>query len=118
MALSPQLTEHLMHPRHAGELEAPEGTGRGQNVACGDVLEVQARWGPEGLELAWRATGCGAVLAVASLAAEALVGLDPRAVQAFDLGAAVDEAGGLERRSTHAVKVFERALAGALACVG
>jgi len=115
MALTPELTEHLLSPRHAGALEGPCGAGMGENAACGDVLEVQARFGQDGLELAWRATGCGAVLAVASLGAAELVGLDRDAVRAFDLDARVEEAGGLDRRSSHAVKVFERALAGALA---
>ncbi len=118
MALSPELTEHLMRPRRAGALEAPGAvpirSGTGENAACGDLLEVQARPGPDGLELAWRGTGCGAVLAVASLAAEALHGAAPDEVRAFDLAARVEQAGGLDRRSAHAVRVVQRALDGAL----
>ena len=117
MGLSSELTEHLLHPRGVGDLEGepPAGVGRGENIACGDVLVVWVRYGPGGLELTWRGQACGAVLAVASLAAEALTGCWPAEVAAFDLAAHVEAAGGLERRSRHAVPVFERALAEAMA---
>jgi NifU-like protein involved in Fe-S cluster formation len=116
MALSPQLTAHLMAPGHVGELvEGPgRGTGQGENAACGDVLVLQLRFAP-GLELAWRAQACGAVIAVASLAAAALTGLTREEVARFDVAGAVADAGGLDRRQAHAVRVFERALAEALA---
>ncbi|MDF1798101.1 MAG: iron-sulfur cluster assembly scaffold protein [Planctomycetota bacterium] len=117
MSLSTELSEHLMSPRHVGELQdvgGAVGRGQGENQACGDVLVVEARFAP-GLELAWRAQSCGAVIAVASLAAACLQGLGRDEVATFDLAARIEAAGGLDRRGAHAIKVFERALAAALA---
>ena len=79
-ALGPGLREHLRSPRNAGELEAPDGRGRGENPACGDVLEFTLRVEDGRVaELRFRASACSAVIAATKNATPAAAGtFEPR----------------------------------------
>mgnify|MGYP002628456115 CR=1 FL=1 len=106
-----------MQPRCSGILKG-EGAvqGRGENPACGDVLVLSLDLDPVTgtLLAAFQARGCSAVIAVASLVAECVVGMSPQRARLLPIKDLVDEAGGLDRLQTHAIRVAERALRSAL----
>jgi len=111
------LTEHLMAPRCSGVLESESAvSGRGENPACGDVLVLMLDLEPDSglLQAAFQARGCSAVIAVASLGAEAVTGMKPSEARALPIKGIVKEAGGLDRLQSHAIRVFDRALQQAL----
>ena len=120
--LSDGLRRHLRAMHGAGDLpsdllaESAPSRGRGENPACGDVLELSGALddGDE-LRLAFRASACGAVLATASVLCEGVNGADLAAARRFDLAAAVEALGGLPRHRAHALRVVERAFEQVLA---
>ena len=114
-ALPEPLMEHLRAPRNCGELPGASAVGRAANQACGDELLLALRV-EEGrvAQARFQARGCSATLACASLATEALAGLDLAAAAALDLGRLVREAGGLPPTRRHAVELCARALHAAL----
>jgi nitrogen fixation NifU-like protein len=113
--LPPLLDEHFRHPRHSGPLPGATARGEGENQACGDKLVLQLRVEERRLkEVRFQARACSAVIALASLAAERLQGLDLDAARALELERMVEAAGGLPRERRHALRVVARALAQAL----
>lgn len=117
MSRLPQiLTQHLLNPCKSGVLRSNSAVeGRGENPACGDVLMIYLDLGQDGsIEAAFQARGCSAVIAVASLVTGAIHGGTPAAAAALSVKEMVDEAGGLDRMQSHAVRVVSRALGEAL----
>jgi NifU-like protein involved in Fe-S cluster formation len=123
------LAEHLLRPRGAGVPPAGSGavSGEGHNAACGDRLVLWIWPQSGGYGIGFQAQACSAVLAVASLGCEALgsslgAAADRGALRAaaadLDLAGRVAQLGGLPRQKAHAIAVFERALAAALARLG
>jgi NifU-like protein involved in Fe-S cluster formation len=119
------LADHLLRPRGAGAPPPGSGasSGEGHNAACGDRVLLWIWRQPPGHGLAFQAQACSAVLAVASLACEALApafaaASDLEALRAavagLDLEGRVASLGGLPRHKAHAIWVVERALAAAL----
>jgi len=113
--LPPILEDHFRSPRGARRLAEPSGRGKASNPACGDVLELDvAIDGDRVVDAGFLAHGCSSVIAVASLATEAIRGRTVAEARRFDLAAAVAAAGGLPPTRRHAVSVVGRALAEAL----
>ena len=110
------LRDVMLRGEGAGELSGAEvRSGEAEHPVCGDVVEVDCRLG-EGriLELAWRAQGCPATLAVAASASKALLGR--RAQDAAGLLAGrLEELGGLDPEEHHAERLFLLALSRAAA---
>lgn len=96
----------------AGELEGGDVvSASSEHPVCGDMIEVDLRL-RDGLvaDLAWRAHGCPATMAVAAAAREALHGCELRDAGAR-LRQRVADLGGLAATEQHALALFERALA-------
>ena len=109
------LRKHFLAPRNTGEVESPDGRGRGTNPACGDVLELTLRVADgRVIEARFRARACSAVIATASLVTEALRGLTLEEAAALDPARLVEAAGGLPPGRTHAPAILARAIAEAL----
>jgi NifU-like protein involved in Fe-S cluster formation len=95
----------------AGRLDAEDVTrGRAEHPVCGDELEVDVRIVDGSIaELAWRAVGCPATMAVAACLSRAWVG-----VAVVDAPAALDRTlgalGGLAAHERHAASLAARAL--------
>lgn len=110
-----KIREHFLAPRNVGELEEATGRAEARNDACGDRLVVTARVAGGRVDgIAFRASACSAVIAVASLATEAARGLAPEAARRLDVGELVRAAGGLPPGKGHAVELVGRALRDAL----
>ncbi len=75
MAYSEKLIDHYEHPRNIGALDkdAPDvGTGLVGAPACGDVMKLQIKVGPEGMieDAKFKTFGCGSAIASSSLVTE------------------------------------------------
>jgi NifU-like protein involved in Fe-S cluster formation len=71
----PQVIEHLVTPRHVGELDSPSGAGESGDSACGDVVRFTARISDSTLtEVLYKVYGCAACIAAGSALAELAYG--------------------------------------------
>ena len=110
------LREVMLLGEGAGELGGTGvRTGAAEHPVCGDVIEVDCCLG-EGriLELAWRAQGCPATLAVAASASGALLGRRARDAPGL-LSQRIQRLGGLDPEELHAERLFLLALSRAAA---
>lgn len=72
---SAKLLDHFEHPRHAGELAAPDALAQVENPVCGDILELQVRLKDGRVaEAGFRAKGCVPAMACGSAVADWLNG--------------------------------------------
>jgi nitrogen fixation NifU-like protein len=79
MAYSDKLIDHFENPRNVGAFDAksPEvGTGLVGAPACGDVMKLQIKVGPDGRiqDAKFKTFGCGSAIAASSLATEWIKG--------------------------------------------
>ena len=91
--------------------ERATGSGTAEHPVCGDVvaIDVEVRDGRI-VDLAFRAQGCPATLAVAASARQALRGVAP-ADSAASLETFVAARGGLAPHERHALRIVQRAVA-------
>lgn len=84
--------------------------GRAEHPICGDVLELTWKESDGVItELAWRAKGCPATLAVAAAGQTSLLA-KPRVEAAEHLHKCLHALGGLASHEQHAAKMYLRAL--------
>ena len=84
--------------------------GRAEHPVCGDVVAVDVRVeSGQIVDLAWRASGCPATLAVAASAHRALVGEEVGGA-ALALRNRLKDLGGLAKHERHAERIFLEAL--------
>jgi nitrogen fixation NifU-like protein len=79
MAYSNKLLDHYENPRNVGALDKNDpsvGTGLVGAPACGDVMKLQIKVGPDGLieDARFKTFGCGSAIASSSLATEWIKG--------------------------------------------
>ena len=75
MAYSAKLVDHYENPRNIGALDKNSedvGTGLVGAPACGDVMKLQIKVGPDGLieDAKFKTFGCGSAIASSSLVTE------------------------------------------------
>ena len=109
--MSPALRRLMAAAEGAGELEgAGVVRGRAEHPVCGDVVELTVRLVAGCIEeLAWRASGCPATLAVCAAAATSLAGA-PLGEARARLRARLHELGGLDAHEGHAERILLDAL--------
>jgi nitrogen fixation protein NifU and related proteins len=73
------ILDHGRKPRHQRRLDQADARARGDNPMCGDRVEVELRYAPDGAiaEAAFQARGCAVSVASADLMAEAVAGRSP-----------------------------------------
>lgn len=114
-SLPDDLRPHLLKPFGAGGPQGLPASGRveaarGENPACGDVLDLSAGVDPAGsVRVGFRASACGGVLATASVLCEGVDGLSLSDARDFDLAARIQALGGLPAHRAHALRVVGRA---------
>ena len=79
MTYSNKLLDHYENPRNVGALDKNDpsvGTGLVGAPACGDVMKLQIKVGPDGLieDARFKTFGCGSAIASSSLATEWIKG--------------------------------------------
>ena len=75
MAYSEKVVDHYEQPRNVGALDKNDpsvGTGLVGAPACGDVMKLQIKVGPEGIieDAKFKTFGCGSAIASSSLVTE------------------------------------------------
>jgi nitrogen fixation NifU-like protein len=75
MAYSEKVIDHYENPRNVGSLDkndADVGTGLVGAPACGDVMKLQIKVGPDGIiqDAKFKTFGCGSAIASSSLVTE------------------------------------------------
>jgi nitrogen fixation NifU-like protein len=75
MSYSNQVLDHYENPRNVGTLDKADpdvGTGMVGAPACGDVMKLQIKVGPDGLiqDAKFKTYGCGSAIASSSLVTE------------------------------------------------
>ena len=89
MAYSAKVVEHYENPRNVGSFDKGDdsvGTGMVGAPACGDVMKLQIKVGPDGLieDAKFKTYGCGSAIASSSLVTE------------WVKGKSIDEAAGIK----------------------
>lgn len=82
MQYSEKVMDHFMNPRNVGQIEDADGVGTCGNPVCGDLMtfyiKIQPRTDNLGeariSDIRFKTFGCGAAIAVASMASEMVKG--------------------------------------------
>jgi NifU-like protein involved in Fe-S cluster formation len=81
---SPELAEHIAHPRNVGEIENPSGIGDVTNDVCLDRIRLTVRVDGDRLtEAKVKASGCPPTIAAASVLTELIIGRSVEEVRAL-----------------------------------
>jgi tRNA-uridine 2-sulfurtransferase len=111
-AYKPQVIDHLVRPRNAGEIPDPSGRGESGDAACGDVACFTVGISENVLEeVRYKVYGCAACIAAGSAMAELVDGkhlLDAARVSKADLEGALG--GALPAGKEHALTLVLDAL--------
>jgi nitrogen fixation NifU-like protein len=96
------VVDHFTNPRNAGELDDPDVRAFIGNPVCGDQIMLTARI-TDGVvaEIRFRAHGCAASLATASVIAEAALGAKLADIEAWDDERVEELLGGLAPEQRH-----------------
>lgn len=78
MQYSEKVMDHFMNPRNVGEIDNADGVGTCGNPVCGDLMTFYIKVEPRNddphlariSEIRFKTFGCGAAIAVASMASE------------------------------------------------
>lgn len=110
------LREVMLSGEGGGELQGPDvRTGVAEHPVCGDVIEVDCCLAEGRIqELAWRARGCPATMAVAASVSRALLGRRAKDAPGL-LSQRIEQLGGLDPTERHAERLFLEALSRAAA---
>ena len=99
---SPTVVDHFTTPRNAGELESPDVRAFIGNPVCGDQIMLTAAVSDGRVtEIRFRAHGCAASLAAASVITEAALGSELTELEAWDDERVTDLLGGLAPDQRH-----------------
>jgi NifU-like protein involved in Fe-S cluster formation len=100
---SERLLDHFQNPRNAGELEPPAVTVEVSNPACGDVMQLSARFeGGVVAEACYQTRGCTASIAAGSALTEWMAGKSRGELAALRAELIEEALGGLGAESRHA----------------
>jgi NifU-like protein involved in Fe-S cluster formation len=116
---SDSFNDHLINPRHAGEIPDADAVAEEVNPVCGDRLRLSVLV-KDGriVEARFLAYGCAPTLACGSALAELVSGQPVDAAKALSRADVVRGVGGLPRSKTHAAALAIETLHAALAQLG
>jgi len=108
---SAELLDHFEHPRNAGELAGADAHVRVENPACGDILELFAKFEKGRIcEIRFRAKGCVPAMACGSLVTELAAGRTLTEARQISRGMIERHIGGVPEASGHAAQLANDAL--------
>ena len=107
--------EHFSNPRNVGTLESPDGYGKVESEACGDMMEMYIRV-HDGIitDIKYRTFGCAAAIASSSMASEMIKGQPISAAAELSDEAIDQKLGGLPNAKLHCSLLAASALHAAL----
>jgi len=96
------LLDHFENPRNAGRVDAPDAVGTTGNAACGDRVELSLKVRDGRIEQArFRASGCTAAIAAASMTTVLLQGKTLAEAAAITDAQVAEALGGLPPAKVH-----------------
>lgn len=109
------LLDHFQNPRNAGDVVDADAVAEIENPACGDVLRLSLKINAGTItEIRFKAKGCVASMACASVLTELAQGKTVAQARALQRDAVIAAVGGLPSGSTHAAQLALDALTAAL----
>ncbi len=112
---SEKVMEHFMHPRNVGEIENPDGVGEVGNPVCGDMMTFYIKVKDNRLEdVKFKTFGCGAAIAVSSIASEMAMGKTLEEVKKITPQLVAEELEGLPTNKLHCSNLGAQALSKAI----
>lgn len=116
MELSPRLEDHFRNPRRVGRITEATGTGRAENPACGDVVEVFVRVDERRMvDASFLAQGCPATVGGASFVLERAIGAAVGELTKWEADPLMEELGETRATRRHGVAMALRAMKEAVA---
>jgi nitrogen fixation NifU-like protein len=109
MQYSEKVMDHFMNPRNVGQIEDADGVGTCGNPVCGDLMTFYIKIEPRIDDLSqarisdirFKTFGCGAAIAVASMASEMAKGKTLSQVMAMSRDEVADRLDGLPPIKMH-----------------
>ncbi len=112
---SDRALDHLTHPRNAGTIAQPSGTGADANPSCGDRTVITLTVADRKIaDIKFRTFGCTAAIASASVLTELATGLDVEVAAKLEPADVLNALGGLPERKEACALMAIGALRGAL----
>lgn len=109
------LLDHFQNPRNAGDVVDADAVAEIENPACGDVLRLSLKINAGTItEIRFKAKGCVASMACASVLTELAQGKTVAQARALQRDAVIAAVGGLPSGSTHAAQLALDVLTAAL----
>lgn len=100
---SERLLDHFQNPRNVGEIEDADLRAEVSNPICGDILRLTANLSGERIgQIAYKARGCTASIAVGSALTVILLGKTEQEVLDLNRNEIEEAVGGLSNESKHA----------------
>ncbi|MFH0944710.1 MAG: iron-sulfur cluster assembly scaffold protein [Planctomycetota bacterium] len=109
------MLEHFRAPRNVGRVDRPSGTGRAENQACGDQVDLSVRLVSGRIEEArFLCQGCSAAIGAASYLTEILRGQSLARALALDADQLLQKLGETRSARRHGMVLAVRAARRAL----
>src|SRR5713226_6620409 len=117
MVYTDTVVEHATRPRNVGVLEGAHGIGTEGNPVYGNQVRIYVRLGAAGVEaVRFKALGCSATIAAASMATVLAEGQTVAVVRSLQADTIQRALGGLPPEKQHCAAVAAGALQRALDC--
>jgi len=112
---TPQVADHIAHPRNVGELESPSGVGDVTNEVCLDRIKLTIRVARARLtDARVKAQGCPPTIAAASALTELIIGRSIAELQSLTRKDVVECLGRLPAAKMHCASLAIEALRAAI----
>lgn len=112
---TPQVADHIAHPRNVGELESPSGVGDVTNEVCLDRIKLSIV--VDGVRLTdakVKAQGCAPTIAAASALTELIIGRSLAEVELLTRKDVIESLGRLPAAKMHCASLAIEALRAAI----
>ncbi|HEX8843125.1 MAG TPA: iron-sulfur cluster assembly scaffold protein [Pyrinomonadaceae bacterium] len=113
-----RISEHFLNPRNVGEVFEADSVGEAASFTCGALLRLSLKIDAESqtvTEAKFKATGCGFLIASASVLTETIKDLTVGRAAGLPENAITDWFGGLPAERDHCARLCREALSQALA---
>jgi nitrogen fixation NifU-like protein len=111
-----KVVEIFSNPKHVGEIEGANATGKTVSASCGDTTQIYLKINQNGVieDASFKTFGCAAAIASASVAVGMIIGKTTQEALKTTNQQVVEELGGLPEHKVHCSVLAEEAIAAAI----